>query len=364
MLRPEHQIIGLIDAAGRTKYIAPEHCQRPESWDDEDRKYCFESILMDRMEGNLIFINLKVAISKLKDLAPDDPALEEFEKYEDAYQFISSCKESSFSISSLEKKPSKKSPSAPFTTSTLQQEASRKLNYSVSQTMTIAQKLYEQGFITYMRTDSVNLSEDSLNDIKNEITNNFGEKYYKRRIFTKKIKGAQEAHEAIRPSYISKNNLNIDASQQKLYDLIRKRTLASQMSEAKLDRTTVKIKNSNNSSFFVAKGEVIVFEGFMKVYIESKDDNDGAEKKGVLPSLKVGEVIKLVEANASEVFSRPPARYTEASLVKKMEELGIGPGPDVGLAADWLVQLQIQEGLLSEEEVKQKLHGWWNTRTT
>ena len=249
---------------------------------------------------------------------------QKFEKYEDAYQFISSCKESSFSISSLEKKPSKKSPSAPFTTSTLQQEASRKLNYSVSQTMTIAQKLYEQGFITYMRTDSVNLSEDSLNDIKNEITNNFGEKYYKRRVFTKKIKGAQEAHEAIRPSYISKSNLDIEASQQKLYDLIRKRTLASQMAEAKLDRTTVKIKNSNNSSFFVAKGEVIVFEGFMKVYIESKDDNDGTEKKGVLPSLKVGEVIKLVEANASEVFSRPPARYTEASLVKKMEELGIG----------------------------------------
>ena len=248
---------------------------------------------------------------------------QKFEKYEDAFKFISSCKESSFIINSLEKKPSKKSPSAPFTTSTLQQEASRKLNYSVSQTMMIAQKLYEQGFITYMRTDSVNLSEDALNDLKNEITNTFGEKYYNKRVFTKKIKGAQEAHEAIRPSYINKSDLNIDASQQKLYDLIRKRTIASQMSDAKLDRTTVKIKSSNNSNFFIAKGEVIVFEGFMKVYSESKDDNED-EKKGVLPSLKEGEVIKLVEANASEVFSRPPARYTEASLVKKMEDLGIG----------------------------------------
>tara|TARA_B100001564_G_scaffold356834_1_gene371799 strand:- start:2882 stop:5203 length:2322 start_codon:yes stop_codon:yes gene_type:complete len=248
---------------------------------------------------------------------------QKFEEYEDAFKFISSCKESSFIINSLEKKPSKKSPSAPFTTSTLQQEASRKLNYSVSQTMMIAQKLYEKGFITYMRTDSVNLSEDALNDLKNEITNTFGEKYYNKRIFTKKIKGAQEAHEAIRPSYISKINLNIDASQQKLYDLIRKRTLASQMTDAKLDRTTVKIKSSNSSNFFIAKGEVIVFEGFMKVYTESKDDNDD-EKKGVLPSLQVGEVIKLVEAKASEVFSRPPARYTEASLVKKMEDLGIG----------------------------------------
>ena len=248
---------------------------------------------------------------------------QKFEKYEDAFKFISSCKESSFIINSLEKKPSKKSPSAPFTTSTLQQEASRKLNYSVSQTMMIAQKLYEQGFITYMRTDSVNLSEDALNDLKNEITNTFGEKYFNKRVFTKKIKGAQEAHEAIRPSYINKSNLNIDASQQKLYDLIRKRTIASQMSDAKLDRTTVKIKSSNNSNFFIAKGEVIVFEGFMKVYTESKDDND-VEKKGVLPSLQEGEVVKLVEANASEVFSRPPARYTEASLVKKMEDLGIG----------------------------------------
>tara|TARA_B100001093_G_scaffold305440_2_gene291483 strand:+ start:38393 stop:40711 length:2319 start_codon:yes stop_codon:yes gene_type:complete len=248
---------------------------------------------------------------------------QKFEKYEDAFKFILSCKESSFIINSLEKKPSKKSPSAPFTTSTLQQEASRKLNYSVSQTMMIAQKLYEQGFITYMRTDSVNLSEDALNDLKNEITNNFGEKYYKKRVFTKKIKGAQEAHEAIRPSYMNKSNLNIDASQQKLYDLIRKRTLASQMSDVKLDRTTVKIKCSNNSNFFVAKGEVIVFEGFLKVYSESIDDNDD-EKKGVLPTLQEGEVIKLVEANASEVFSRPPARYTEASLVKKMEDLGIG----------------------------------------
>jgi len=248
---------------------------------------------------------------------------QKFEKYEDAFKFISSCKESSFIINSLERKPSKKSPSAPFTTSTLQQEASRKLNYSVSQTMMIAQKLYEQGFITYMRTDSVNLSEDALNDLKNEITNTFGEKYYNKRVFTKKIKGAQEAHEAIRPSYINKSDLNIDASQQKLYDLIRKRTIASQMSDAKLDRTTVKIKSSNNSNFFIAKGEVIVFEGFMKVYSESKDDNED-EKKGVLPSLKEGEVIKLVEANASEVFSRPPARYTEASLVKKMEDLGIG----------------------------------------
>ena len=246
-----------------------------------------------------------------------------FKVNEDAYAFMEKCKDATFSVESLEQKPAKKSPTAPFTTSTLQQEASRKLGFSVNQTMMVAQKLYEGGKITYMRTDSVNLSQDALAAAELEITNLYGEEFAQRRVFTSKAKGAQEAHEAIRPSYMNNKTVDGDSSHQRLYDLIWKRTISSQMADAQFDRTTVKISISNTTEQFVAKGEVITFEGFMKVYLEGKDD-ENEEQKGMLPKLEVGEALGLSEAIASQQFSRPPARYAEASLVKKMEELGIG----------------------------------------
>jgi DNA topoisomerase-1 len=246
-----------------------------------------------------------------------------FKSFDEAYSFMQTCQNSTYVIEDLEKKAAKKSPTAPFTTSTLQQEASRKLGFSVSQTMMVAQKLYESGKITYMRTDSVNLSQDALNAAKNEITKLYGEEYALTRKYSSKSKGAQEAHEAIRPSYIENKNIEGDSSHKRLYDLIWKRTISSQMTDAKIDRTIVKIKLSNSDDQLIAKGEIITFEGFMKVYLEGKDDDSGADK-GVLPKLEVGENLNLVEGIASEQFSRYPARYTEASLVKKMEELGIG----------------------------------------
>ena len=246
-----------------------------------------------------------------------------FKVNEDAYAFMEKCKDATFSVESLEQKPAKKSPTAPFTTSTLQQEASRKLGFSVNQTMMVAQKLYEGGKITYMRTDSVNLSQDALAAAELEITNLYGEDFAQRRVYTSKAKGAQEAHEAIRPSYMNNKTVDGDSSHQRLYDLIWKRTISSQMADAQFDRTTVKISISNTTEQFVAKGEVITFEGFMKVYLEGKDD-ENEEQKGMLPKLEVGEALGLSEAIASQQFSRPPARYAEASLVKKMEELGIG----------------------------------------
>jgi DNA topoisomerase-1 len=246
-----------------------------------------------------------------------------FKSFDEAYSFMQTCQNSTYIIEDLEKKAAKKSPTAPFTTSTLQQEASRKLGFSVSQTMMVAQKLYESGKITYMRTDSVNLSQDALDAAKNEITKLYGEEYALTRKYSSKSKGAQEAHEAIRPSYIENKNIEGDSSHKRLYDLIWKRTISSQMTDAKIDRTIVKIKPSNSQYQLIAKGEIITFEGFMKVYLEGKDDDSGAEK-GVLPKLEVGENLNLVEGIASEQFSRYPARYTEASLVKKMEELGIG----------------------------------------
>ena len=246
-----------------------------------------------------------------------------FKLNEDAYAFMEKCKDANFSVESLEQKPAKKSPTAPFTTSTLQQEASRKLGFSVNQTMMVAQKLYESGKITYMRTDSINLSQDALAAAELEITNLYGEDFAQRRVYTSKSKGAQEAHEAIRPSYMNLKTVDGDSSHQRLYDLIWKRTISSQMSDAQFDRTTVKISISNTSEQFVAKGEVMTFEGFMKVYLEGKDD-ENEEQKGMLPKLEVGEALGLSEAISSQQFSRPPARYAEASLVKKMEELGIG----------------------------------------
>ena len=246
-----------------------------------------------------------------------------FNTKEEAYDFMQKCQNANYIIDNLEKKAAKKSPTAPFTTSTLQQEASRKLGFSVNQTMMVAQKLYEAGKITYMRTDSVNLSQDALDSAKNEIIKLYGEEYAFRRIYSNKSKGAQEAHEAIRPSYINNKNTDGDSSHQRLYDLIWKRTISSQMADAKIDRTIVKINLSNSDQQLVAKGEIITFEGFMKVYLEGKDDEVSSEK-GVLPKLLEGEKLILSEGIATEQFSRYPARYTEASLVKKMEELGIG----------------------------------------
>ncbi|MAJ89795.1 MAG: DNA topoisomerase I [Flavobacteriales bacterium] len=246
-----------------------------------------------------------------------------FKNYEEAYSFMNNCKDAIFSVVSLEKKPAKKSPVAPFTTSTLQQEASRKLGFSVSQTMMVAQKLYEAGKITYMRTDSVNLSNDALDAAEKEISLKYGKEYYQRRVYKSKSKAAQEAHEAIRPSYMNNKTVDGDSSHKKLYDLIWKRTIASQMTDAKFDRTNVKISMSNSKEQFIAKGEVITFEGFMKVYLEGKDENND-DNEGILPHLNQGDVLSVSEIISSEQFSRPPARYAEASLVKKMEELGIG----------------------------------------
>ena len=246
-----------------------------------------------------------------------------FKSNDEAYAFMNKCKDASFLVGNLDKYPAKKSPVAPFTTSTLQQEASRKLGFSVNQTMIVAQKLYEAGKITYMRTDSVNLSNDALDAAELEIKKIYGNEFSQRRVYTKKVKGAQEAHEAIRPSYMNIKNIDGDNSLQRLYNLIWKRTIASQMTDAKFDRTTVKIDISNSSEQFVAKGEVITFEGFMRVYLEGRDDHN-EEQDGMLPTLKVGESLAISEAISNEQFSRPPARFAEASLVKKMEELGIG----------------------------------------
>ncbi|WP_224485592.1 type I DNA topoisomerase [Robertkochia aurantiaca] len=228
-----------------------------------------------------------------------------------------------FRIEDLQTKPAKKSPAPPFTTSTLQQEASRKLYFSVSKTMNMAQRLYEAGLITYMRTDSVNLSGEAINAAKEEIIRSYGEDYSKPRNFSGKSKGAQEAHEAIRPTDMSRHSVQIERDQARLYELIWKRTLASQMSDAQLERTNVKIGTDSHDELFTANGEVIKFEGFLKVYLEGSDEEE-EEQSGILPAMKVGEEVYRVHMNATQRFTRAPYRYTEASLVKKLEELGIG----------------------------------------
>nr|WP_321416074.1 type I DNA topoisomerase [uncultured Allomuricauda sp.] len=247
-----------------------------------------------------------------------------FPTKEDAEEFLKENIGADFSVSDLAQKPAKKSPAAPFTTSTLQQEASRKLYFSVSRTMQVAQRLYEAGLITYMRTDSVNLSNEALVAAKDAIIDNYGEKYSQTRNFTGKSKGAQEAHEAIRPTDMKLQSPQLERDQSKLYELIWKRTLASQMSDAQLERTNVKIKASTHSEEFSANGEVVKFDGFLKVYLEGTDDEEGEEQEGMLPAMKVGEPLQNVYISATERFSRPPYRYSEASLVKKLEELGIG----------------------------------------
>lgn len=263
-----------------------------------------------------------------------------FNTEEEAQHFLEACREADFSIRSMEKKPVKKSPAPPFTTSTLQQEASRKLGFSVSQTMTLAQRLYEAGKISYMRTDSTNLSEEAVEGASAEITNSYGEEYLQKRKFKTKSEGAQEAHEAIRPTNFSLSKVKGEKSEQRLYELIWKRAVASQMSDAQIERTLVQIGidfknpqllNTESKSpedfpdYFSATGEVIKFDGFLKVYIESTDDEENDEdRKGMLPPLKEGQKLQLDYMKAREGFTRHPPRYTEASLVKKLEEMGIG----------------------------------------
>jgi DNA topoisomerase-1 len=248
-----------------------------------------------------------------------------FPKREEALSFLNKCVSAEFSVLNLEVKPAKKSPAAPFTTSTLQQEASRKLGFSVSRTMMVAQKLYEAGKITYMRTDSVNLSQTALDAATTEIGSLYGDQYIEVRKYANKSKGAQEAHEAIRPTYLDKQSVDGDAAEKKLYDLIWKRTIASQMSDAQIERTIVHIVISTTDEQLVAKGEVLKFDGFLKVYLEDTDEeSEEEENSSILPPLKVGDKPLLNEMKALERFSQHPPRYTEASLVKKLEELGIG----------------------------------------
>ena len=246
-----------------------------------------------------------------------------FATQEEAKAFLQNNLGATFSVTNLETKPAKKSPAPPFTTSTLQQEASRKLHFSVSKTMQLAQRLYESGLITYMRTDSVNLSQEALMAAKQEIEKSYGAPYSKTRQYTSHSKGAQEAHEAIRPTDISAHTIKAENDQVRLYELIWRRTIASQMSDAHLERTQVKINANTHPEPFVASGEVITFDGFLKVYLEGRDEED-EDDEGMLPAMKVGEVLENKNIIATERFSRPPLRYTEASLVKKLEELGIG----------------------------------------
>jgi len=248
-----------------------------------------------------------------------------FDTRDEAYQFLEKCKTAEFQISDVVKKPGRRSPAPPFITSTLQQEASRKLGFSVSQTMSVAQKLYESGKITYMRTDSVSLSGLAINAAKQKIIGEMGEKYHQVRQYKTKAKGAQEAHEAIRPAYLDQEEISGTSQEKRLYELIWKRTIASQMSDAELEKTTVTINISNSADQFVAIGEVLIFDGFLRVYMESVDDEDqNGGQKGLLPPLKVNQILRWDKIQATERFTQKPPRYTEASLVKKLEEQGIG----------------------------------------
>jgi len=247
-----------------------------------------------------------------------------FDTRDEAEAFLRSCVGATFTVAKAEEKPTKRYPAAPFTTSTLQQEAGRKLGMSVAQTMSVAQRLYEQGLITYMRTDSVNLSSQAIGQCKQEITRMFGEKYSAAHNYKTKTKGAQEAHEAIRPSYIDRTEIEGTAAEKRLYDLIWKRTVASQMVAAEVDRTTVAIDMEGSGRQFIAGGEVIRFDGFLRLYSESTDDEPAESAEGVLPKMEVGERVAVSQITATERFTAAPPRYNEASLVKRLEELGIG----------------------------------------
>ena len=248
-----------------------------------------------------------------------------FKTHEEVEAFLEKCKDAKFCVEAVTKKPLKRMPAPPFTTSTLQQEAARKLGFTVSQTMMIAQKLYESGKITYMRTDSVNLSTLCINASKDEIIKIYGKEYSKTRTYQTHSKGAQEAHEAIRPTYMKDTSIDGTSQEKRLYDLIWKRTLASQMADAQIEKTTISIDINNTTEKFVANGEVVVFDGFLKVYRESTDDDENAEDTThILPAMKEGDDLQRREIIATERFSQAPSRYTEASLVKKLEDLGIG----------------------------------------
>ena len=249
-----------------------------------------------------------------------------FETKEQALEFLKESSSADFTVQAVEKKPAKQSPAAPFTTSTLQQEASRKLGFPVARTMQVAQQLYEAGYITYMRTDSVNLSDLALSQAKELILKEYGEEYFKSRKYSNKIKGAQEAHEAIRPTVLSNEEVNLDSSAQRLYDLIRKRTIASQMSDAKLEKTNITINISNREEKYLCQGEVILFDGFMKVYQHTANDEEETENTNqkLLPAVNQGEKLQHLTTKATETFNNHPPRYNEASLVKKLEDLGIG----------------------------------------
>ena len=247
-----------------------------------------------------------------------------FDTEEETRRFMELCVNAGYKVDSIEKKPTTRYPAPPFTTSTLQQEAARKLGFSVANTMRVAQQLYESGKITYMRTDSVNLSKLALGMAKKEITENYGAEYVKTRQYQTKTKGAQEAHEAIRPTYLDQHTIKGSADERKLYELIWKRTIASQMADAQMERTNVNIGISTNDKQFIATGEVILFDGFLKVYMESYDDDRTEDTAAILPPIEVGAVLDLDKMEAQQRYTRHPLRYTEASLVKKMEELGIG----------------------------------------
>ena len=277
----------------------------------------FESTFAYKVSGLFEVNNEKGSATFKADLPKRFPTLDE------ARDFLNLCSKATFTVADVEKKPGKRSPAPPFTTSTLQQEASRKLGFSVSRTMTVAQQLYESGKITYMRTDSVNLSQTVMGMAKEEITKQFGAGYHKSRQFATKSKGAQEAHEAIRPTYMSSTTIEGDASQKRLYDLIWKRTIASQMADAVLEKTNININISNSNEQFVAIGEVIKFDGFLKVYMESTDE-DTEQTEGLLPPVTKGEKLGMHHIEAVQKFTSSQPRYTEASLVKKLEELGIG----------------------------------------
>ncbi len=280
---------------------------------------------IDKFEAKSSFkVTAVFELGKGKQLFADLP--HKFDSEKEAQQFLEECVGAKFTIGDLQKKPGKKSPAPPFTTSTLQQEAGRKLGFSVSQTMVVAQKLYEAGKISYMRTDSVNLSEEAISGATRQITTAFGPEYVHNRRFKTKSSGAQEAHEAIRPTDFSLMDPSMDRNGLRLYELIWKRAIASQMADAELEKTTATISISTSDRQLQASGEVIKFDGFLKVYMESQDEDDDDEEQGgkVLPPLTVGQDLKLDEMTATETFSRHPPRYTEASLVKKLEELGIG----------------------------------------
>ena len=278
----------------------------------------FQTLFSFRIVGDFIVSNGDKPVAIQAELT------KRFSTLEEAEAFLQKCNGAEFAVNEIEKKPAKKSPAPPFTTSTLQQEASRKLGFSVANTMRVAQDLYESGKITYMRTDSLNLSNLAIGMAKQEITDSFGAEYVKTRKYTTKTKGAQEAHEAIRPTYMNAKTVDGDRSHNRLYELIWKRAVASQMADALLEKTTVTIGISTTKEKFVAKGELIKFDGFLKLYMESTDEEPSNGEERILPPIKRGDSLWMNQIQAQQKFTQPPPRYTEAMLVKKMEELGIG----------------------------------------